>query len=329
MKGLLGTFIALAFALAGSSASIAQNILPNGNFGNADGISGWVSSGTGSIAFNPRLDIASSSLSGSLQLSISADFTPEDAASRCFPVTPGASYAFGGQSTAANNLGLITAARLSCKSFSDANCSQGTTELGAASQSSDGDFPGPFIPLLPIRGTLGADAHSAQCVAEAFVALPNPFASPLAVQVDGLFFDSPNSSATAVTLNGSLSGSWYDPSQSGQGFMLEFTNQANTLIASWLTYAPNGGGQVWIYGQDTYDPSRNSVTVVAVLTSGAKFTPLFNKQDVQKTPWGYITFSFSDCNHAVASWHSFLPEYPDGSMQLIRMTTIEGSTCPR
>lgn len=134
--------------------------------------------------------------------------------------------------------------------------------------------------------------------------------------------------AAGVTLGGYLSGNWYDPAQPGQGFQLEFTDQNSTLIAVWFVFAPSGGAQNWIFAQGAYDHAANAVTVDAELLSGAQFPPQFKTSDVQNTPWGTLTFTFSDCDHAQVSWNGTLPGYGSGSTALTRLTSIRGLACP-
>jgi streptogramin lyase len=135
-------------------------------------------------------------------------------------------------------------------------------------------------------------------------------------------------STVPVTIGGYMSGNWFDPAQSGQGFQLEFTNQANIAVAIWFTFAPDGSGQRWIYAQGTYDKTMNTVTLPAVLPTGAKFPPNFRSGDVTDTPWGTLTFTFTSCTAGTVSWNSSLPAYGTGSLPISRLTSIDGTTCP-
>ena len=128
-------------------------------------------------------------------------------------------------------------------------------------------------------------------------------------------------------LDGYMSGNWYDPAHSGQGLQLEFTDQNNTVLAIWFVFGPDGG-QNWISAQGTYDSTKNTVTLPAVILTGAKFPPLFKTSDLQSTPWGTITLSFVDCNRGTLAWNSALPGYGAGSMSLVRLTSIRGTKCP-
>lgn len=130
-------------------------------------------------------------------------------------------------------------------------------------------------------------------------------------------------------MGGYLSGQWYNPAQSGHGFSLEFTNSNNTLVAIWFVFAPDGSGPYWIYGQGTYDPSSDTVTVPAALLTGPAFPPNFDPADVTKNPWGSMTFTFDDCFTGTVSWTSTLPGYGSGSMPLVHLSQIAGTQCPQ
>jgi len=145
----------------------------------------------------------------------------------------------------------------------------------------------------------------------------------------------------AIALGGYLSGNWFNPAQGGHGFQFEFTDQADStitsqkeLIAIWFVYTPDGSGQNWIYAQGPYDSTKSSVTLPATIFHGARFpfpATNFNPNDVQGNlgDWGSLTFAFSDCNNATASWTSSVGAYGSGSMAIQRLTAIDGVACPR
>lgn len=135
--------------------------------------------------------------------------------------------------------------------------------------------------------------------------------------------------AESPILNGYMSGNWYNPGLSGQGFQLEFTSQNNTVVMYWFTFAPDGSGQVWIAGQGTYNTNVHSVDLEADLYTGARFPPAFRTSDVQQVYWGRLTISLTDCNNGFVSWNSLLPLYANGSMPITRITSIDGAACPQ
>ena len=147
---------------------------------------------------------------------------------------------------------------------------------------------------------------------------------------------SPSDSMTPppILLGGYMSGNWYNPSQGGHGFQLELTS-THEMIAIWFVYTPDGSGQSWIYAESFWDPTKSTVTLPAIILTGARFPPNFNSADVhrqQPQGWGTITFSFSDCNHGTVSWHSDAAGYNnanDTPLPISRLTDIDGASCPQ
>jgi plastocyanin len=143
-----------------------------------------------------------------------------------------------------------------------------------------------------------------------------------------------HAATASINVGGYLSGNWYNPNQGGHGFQLEFTKDAG-LLAIWFVYSPDGSAQNWIYAQGAYDTTKNTVTVPAVIFTGAKFPPNFNPADVHQQGgalWGNMTFTFTDCNHGSVSWHSDVAGYNnanDTPLALTRLTQIDGTSCPQ
>ena len=138
-----------------------------------------------------------------------------------------------------------------------------------------------------------------------------------------------------IALGGYLSGNWYNSAQGGHGFQLELTNTVNpttgkpNMLAIWFVYSPDGTAQNWIYSQGDYDPTSNAVTLPAIMLTGPKFPPAFNSADLHQTPWGTLTFTFSDCNTGMASWAPTMASYTAGSLPITRLTQIAGTSCPQ
>ena len=137
-----------------------------------------------------------------------------------------------------------------------------------------------------------------------------------------------------ITIGGYMSGNWYNSGQGGQGFQIEAATN-NNMVVIWFVFAPedpanpSASQQNWIYAQGAYDTTKNTVTLPAVILTGAKFPPNFNSADVTQTPWGSLTFTFSDCNTGTVSWAPTLAGYPAGSLPITRLTQIDGTTCPQ
>jgi len=104
-----------------------------------------------------------------------------------------------------------------------------------------------------------------------------------------------------------LSGNWFDPATSGQGFTVDVNPNSGALFAAWYTYAPNGvssgaAGQRWYTAQAAFTPGERSLPVQIYETTGGMFdtaTP-----PGQKTvPVGSGTLAFQSCSAATFSYN--------------------------
>jgi plastocyanin len=127
-------------------------------------------------------------------------------------------------------------------------------------------------------------------------------------------------------ISAATSGSWYDPQQSGHGFLLQIA-PGNTILAYWFAYTPNVTAQAWMLAVGNYDPNSNTVTLEAFQPTGAKFPPAFNATDITQNDWGSITFTFTDCTNGTVSWNSKLPGYGTGTLPITKLANTAGLTC--
>lgn len=104
-----------------------------------------------------------------------------------------------------------------------------------------------------------------------------------------------------------LSGGWYNPATSGQGFQFD-VNPAETLIAgAWYTFAPNGASASGAAGQRWYslqafgfEPGDTTATGVAIIeTTGGVF---HDPTTVTRTTVGSANISFQSCNAMTVSY---------------------------
>ena len=259
--GLIANTLLLAISAA-NCAYADSNILPNGDFSNAKQISGWSGDPAGSISFN-AFDFDGSTDSGSMVVQ-GGSFQLGTATSSCFGIEPRTSYTFGGdfQASVDFDIGNTGKFEFSCQQFATSNCSGSANVLGNDSKQFEISTTGPFaLQFSPTDST----ARAARCSVS--VETTTGDVSPAVLIVDNLHFAVTN--PNPISLGGYLSGSWYDPKQSGQGFDLEFTAQANTLVAEWFTFVPDGSGKpTWIYAQGEYDPLQSVVTIPAAISSG-------------------------------------------------------------
>ncbi len=129
-------------------------------------------------------------------------------------------------------------------------------------------------------------------------------------------------------ITGATSGSWYDPDESGHGFLIQVA-PPNLFIAYWFVYTPDGTAQAWMAGSGTYDTTGNSATIEMQQQIGAKFPPLFNHSDLTSIDWGSLTFTQTDCTHATVSWIPKVASYPASvaPLPLTKIIGVNGLTC--
>jgi hypothetical protein len=128
------------------------------------------------------------------------------------------------------------------------------------------------------------------------------------------------------TIGGGMSGSWYDPNQSGQGFVIEVIKGTDQAQAIWFAF-DNQGNHAWIAAQGPIDGNR--ITMDALVVDGGRFPPHFDSSAIERNSWGTLTFTFTDCNAAIVEWTTSNSAFThSGAMSLVRLTSIEGTSCP-
>jgi len=131
----------------------------------------------------------------------------------------------------------------------------------------------------------------------------------------------------AFVIGPALSGNWYNAAQNGHGFQFEvLKDPAGFVTAFWFVF-DNAGNQVWIAGAGQINGNKIVMDVARRL--GGKFPPNFNPAEAVGTPWGTLTFTFTDCTHGHVDWTTTDAAFtPTGSLDIERLTQIAGTTCP-
>lgn len=98
-----------------------------------------------------------------------------------------------------------------------------------------------------------------------------------------------------MLINYGVSGSWYEPATSGQGFVLDVTPSSNLLAAYWFTYPAEGGAREWYLAVG--DINGNSAELTIYQTDNGLFDEL---SMVSTAAVGSATLDFSSCE--AANW---------------------------
>ena len=120
-----------------------------------------------------------------------------------------------------------------------------------------------------------------------------------------------------------LSGSWYDPSHDGEGYVLERLSTGGAIVY-WFSYDPQGNRR-WYFGSG--DVVNNQLQFNNLLISrGPRFGATYNPADLQLSPWGSLTLNLG-CDSGSASYNGTLPGFGSGILQLRRLTRLSGLAC--
>ena len=101
-----------------------------------------------------------------------------------------------------------------------------------------------------------------------------------------------------------LSGNWFDPQKSGQGFTIEVNPNASILFFSWYTYGINAGaagvaGQRWFTAQAPFQPGMRSIPLTIYQTVGGIFDQgTYPPPFTQAIAAGGGTLTFTSCTRA-------------------------------
>jgi len=121
-----------------------------------------------------------------------------------------------------------------------------------------------------------------------------------------------------------LSGNWFDPTQSGQGFIVELNPADRVLFFAWYTYAVNGQalgatGQRWYTGQAMYVPGGRSILLSLYETTGGLFNSIVPAPATAQVGTGQLTFA--SCGAATLSF-SFIAGSNAGQSGNIKLARV-------
>lgn len=132
---------------------------------------------------------------------------------------------------------------------------------------------------------------------------------------------------TPLWVGPAFSGSWYTPSRSGEGFIVQVQDNGR-VTAVWFTYPPAGSDaeQAWIFAQEGVIEGDRIRFPVVFTTSGPRFGPDYDPTQFQRQDWGSLSLRFSDCNRGTveyagpAGWGS-------GTREIERLTGLDELGC--
>ncbi len=123
---------------------------------------------------------------------------------------------------------------------------------------------------------------------------------------------------------GVLSGSWYDPSHTGEGYNVEVLINGQVVVY-WFSFDPEGKRR-WFFGLGeilegklVFDDMQTS--------SGGIFGPDFDPDLVEYKPWGSLELDLT-CEGGTATYSSTEEGFGSGTLNVVRLTNIDQLPCP-
>ena len=118
------------------------------------------------------------------------------------------------------------------------------------------------------------------------------------------------------TLDKRITGNYFDVGRSGEGCQLTREGDGETYILTCYMY--ESGEQVWLIGVGNLQGNRLWFEEMTI-TSGADYGSAFDADDVARENWGSMELVFRDCNNAILTWSSILPNFEDFSVDLTKI----------
>jgi hypothetical protein len=120
------------------------------------------------------------------------------------------------------------------------------------------------------------------------------------------------------------SGSWYDPTHSGEGYALEILFDQRALVY-WFSFDPEGNRR-WFFGTGEIVGGDVLVFDDMLTTSGGIFGAEFDPASVELSPWGSLQLQL-DCDTGTAEYEPAGEDFPAGTLDLDRLTSVAGLDC--
>lgn len=123
-----------------------------------------------------------------------------------------------------------------------------------------------------------------------------------------------------------ISGAWYDPARSGEGFMVE-VNEDGRVVVYWFTYVPDDSGeQAWMIGTGQFADGQVVIDEM-IQPVGTRFGKDFDSAEIEYIDWGSLTLEFNSDSSGHITYESHLPEFGSGSYSIERLARPTLADC--
>jgi hypothetical protein len=121
-----------------------------------------------------------------------------------------------------------------------------------------------------------------------------------------------------------LSGSWYDPTHDGEGYNIEVLSNGGVVVY-WYSFDPEGNRR-WFFGVGDIVDGKLLFNDLKT-SSGGIFGPDFNPASVELSSWGTLELDLN-CNGGTATYNSTEAGFGSGTLNVIRLTSVDQLSCP-
>lgn len=123
-----------------------------------------------------------------------------------------------------------------------------------------------------------------------------------------------------------LSGAWFNPERSGEGFVVEVLEDGRGLVY-WFTYHPDDSmHQAWMVGTGDFEGQTLAIEDMTQPMGGA-WGEDFNPAAIVHQPWGSLTLEFNDDESGHAYWDSVDPAFGSGDYPIQRLSRMRLADC--
>jgi hypothetical protein len=129
-------------------------------------------------------------------------------------------------------------------------------------------------------------------------------------------------SATAKTIDPTISGSWYNADQSGHGLSIEYVDE-NTTVIYWYVYTPDGQATFLVTAAQNQDMTASGT---AFIQEGMRFGD-FDPGNLSQEEWGSVSVTYNACDSITLEFDAALPGYESGLIEMQKLVSIEGVKC--
>ncbi len=122
---------------------------------------------------------------------------------------------------------------------------------------------------------------------------------------------------------GLITGSWYDPQRSGEGYIVEILEDGRAILI-WYTYDLEGNHMWLIDSTGVITEDGNNITLDfnnVIVTSGGVFGEDFNSDSVIRNPWGQIQMQLNCLGSGTVEYTSSIEGFESGQYNVVKLTS--------